>query len=740
LYGTFTLSPDCPCASGRAYCSAANTAVLKLFGGTRVIDRASFDLRGTASIGLTPPAGALFYSNTALSSLLDTQVTVYRSRSTTGQGYDVTCDFASNLVERLPVGSSAFAASLSAAVEHTVTLTNVEDLAIFAAEGKTATLPNIYVKTPAGQTFTPTTIAQLPGAWYATDPATNLAEFAVKSAAAGTWTVGEDKLAAGDVEFTVLTPQPPPQTAFTSVQVGGGSVAISLSVTPASAATTVDLYYSRTMDGLPEGAVATGLPATAGTITTSWDTSVVPSGEYQLFASTNDGVNGPITTTYPQTITIDVGGLAAPTNLQASRGSTTAALTWTKSTSSSVVGYNVLYTDTPDTTGYPLSASAALATGMTVMDLDRSKSYRFCVVGYDLNGNSSPYSTSVVVGPGRGEARRHLPPLNPPPQPTPTPTPSPTLTPTPTPTPSPTPTPTPTPPRTPTPTPTPTSPPASGIDLAVYKPSNWAGCVVCNYRQDGPPPVTESLVADSPTYVYWSVANLGTATLTQPITFGFYLDGALLFKSSPWDPSTLNPPGLPGSSYVSFNPMTVTVPTGGQHTISVTVDPDSQIPDINRSNNTCGFTGTWTGASPTPTPTPTSPPAGGIDLVVYRPSSWANCVVCNYRQNGPPPVTEFLVTGTTYVYWAVANLGTATVTQPITFGFYLDGALLFKTTWPNPSGLQGGYYQAFNPMMVTVSTPGQHTVSVVVDPDHQIPETNESNNTCGFTGNWSGVL
>ncbi|MDD5563312.1 MAG: CARDB domain-containing protein [Thermoanaerobaculaceae bacterium] len=168
----------------------------------------------------------------------------------------------------------------------------------------------------------------------------------------------------------------------------------------------------------------------------------------------------------------------------------------------------------------------------------------------------------------------------------------------------PTPTPTPTSPPAATPTPTPTTPPTSGIDLTIYRPSSWANCVVCNYRQNGPPPVTESLVAGSSTYVYWSVANLGTATVTQPITFGFYLDGTLLSKAS-WDPNTLNPPGLPASTYVTFNPMTYTVPTTGQHTISVTVDPDGQIADVNRSNNGCGFTGTWTGTIPTPTPVPT---------------------------------------------------------------------------------------------------------------------------------------
>jgi len=45
-------------------------------------------------------------------------------------------------------------------------------------------------------------------------------------------------------------------------------------------------------------------------------------------------------------------------------------------------------------------ASSRLQTGMTLTNLNFAKSYRFCVAAYDLDGNFSPCSESVEVGPG----------------------------------------------------------------------------------------------------------------------------------------------------------------------------------------------------------------------------------------------------------------------------------------------------------------------------------------------------
>ncbi len=142
---------------------------------------------------------------------------------------------------------------------------------------------------------------------------------------------------------------------------------------------------------------------------------------------------------------------------------------------------------------------------------------------------------------------------------------------------------------------------------------------------------------------------------------------------------------------------------------------------------------------PTPTPTPT-PPAGKPNLVVYKPQTWPNCVVCNSREVDPP-AWELLWAGTTtYVYWSVANLGTATLTGPVSFGIYLDGTRNLTLGWDNPQGLQAGRYVSFVPAQITVPEDGVHAVEVRADPDNAVAESNEADNGCSFTGRWYGIV
>lgn len=142
---------------------------------------------------------------------------------------------------------------------------------------------------------------------------------------------------------------------------------------------------------------------------------------------------------------------------------------------------------------------------------------------------------------------------------------------------------------------------------------------------------------------------------------------------------------------------------------------------------------------PTPTPTPT-PPAGKPNLVVYKPQAWPNCVVCNSREVDPPEWELLWAGTTTYVYWSVANLGTATLTGPVSFGIYLDGTRILTLTWDNPQGLQAGRYVSFLPAQITVPEEGVHVVEVRADPDNAVAESNEADNGCSFTGRWYGIV
>ncbi|MGV8039661.1 MAG: fibronectin type III domain-containing protein [Thermoanaerobaculaceae bacterium] len=409
LEGRFVLSPDCRCAAEDGdQCVAARAGLLALYQGATLTDKA-FTMRAWGAKGNWSAYLATFDGANVFTDVSSLNVRIVRVKDSIAPSPSVTCWLGSNLVPRPTSKSTTLLAAPTTAVERTATFGKVEDLAVFGVKGKGTTLPSIYLRTPGGQRLTPATIAQLPGAAYAADAGATLAVFAVKRAAAGTWVIGEDNLPESQVELTVMAPQPPPVTMFSSVQTSGASTAITVTVAPPSTGTTVALYYSRTPGGLPDGEIASGLSAGSGTVTATWDTSAVASGAYYLSAITEDGRNGPVTTTYPTPVTLDVGGLNPPTNLQAVRSGDMVTLTWTPSTTAAVVGYEVRYTDTPDQPGYPQSISAPVPNGMTVNSLGYSRSYRFCVAAYDLDGRFSPCSASVVVGPGKGRARRHLP-------------------------------------------------------------------------------------------------------------------------------------------------------------------------------------------------------------------------------------------------------------------------------------------------------------------------------------------
>jgi hypothetical protein len=408
LDGTFTLSANCQCPiSAGDDCRSARAALLELYKEKPQVGIVSFRMSARDSEG---SYSAEFRGSGVFANLPRVAVNVWVIGGDPEHSAEdfVICDLGANLAARATAGAAGLRAFAAGPVERSATLERVEDLAVFAVRGIGGTLPSIYLVAPNGKRITPTTTSLLRGATYATDPEDAIALFAVTSAAAGTWTLGEDNLDESDVRFTVLAPQPAPVTAFTRLETSGTSVAIDLTVTPPAGATSVTLYYSRTHDGLPEGVIADAQPATSGSIAATWDIAALPTGSYYVFAVTDDGMNPPVTTYARTPVMRDFGGLAAPTGLSLRRDGATVALSWTPSTSAAVVGYTVRYTDDLHQPGYPLSAPAPLPNGATVGGLDTAKSYRFCVVGYDLDGNLTPETPSISVGAGAGPLRRRL--------------------------------------------------------------------------------------------------------------------------------------------------------------------------------------------------------------------------------------------------------------------------------------------------------------------------------------------
>jgi hypothetical protein len=151
-------------------------------------------------------------------------------------------------------------------------------------------------------------------------------------------------------------------------------------------------------------------------------------------------------------------------------------------------------------------------------------------------------------------------------------------------------------------------------------------------------------------------------------------------------------------------------------------------------------------ATPTVTPTATSTvtPAPSLNLLLFTPSGWPNCLVCNYRNNSNPgpPSTEQLSTATsTVAMFALANQGPAPLARTVKVGIYVDNAYLGSATYDfTSSPLGAGYYLPLTMSGLPITSAGQHTVTAVANMDSAFAETTRSDNSCSFTGTWTPPL
>ena len=138
--------------------------------------------------------------------------------------------------------------------------------------------------------------------------------------------------------------------------------------------------------------------------------------------------------------------------------------------------------------------------------------------------------------------------------------------------------------------------------------------------------------------------------------------------------------------------------------------------------------------------TTTTSTGGGVNLGMFTPSDWPSCVVVNYR-NVYPPVNEFLsIYYTTYVYWAVSNSGSTSISSTPRFGIYIDGTQVSAATCPSCVPWGAGVSKWFVSQRSEITTAGNHTVTVRVDPYNELGESNESDNDCSTTGNWTTIV
>ncbi len=143
--------------------------------------------------------------------------------------------------------------------------------------------------------------------------------------------------------------------------------------------------------------------------------------------------------------------------------------------------------------------------------------------------------------------------------------------------------------------------------------------------------------------------------------------------------------------------------------------------------------------TPSPTPTPTPTPSAESNLAPYQPDGWSDPLVVS-GTTGTNTSGGLTGGGATYFDWAVANYGPDDAMFPAGSNIarvLLDSATLVSFYSESPYTLTAGHYAYYEDYEVTGIAAGSHTATLVGDPDNEVPETDEGDNTFDYVGMWS---
>jgi hypothetical protein len=167
----------------------------------------------------------------------------------------------------------------------------------------------------------------------------------------------------------------------------------------------------------------------------------------------------------------------------------------------------------------------------------------------------------------------------------------------------------------------------------------------------------------------------------------------------------------PHTSSNSSNTVTIPTMASGQYYVGAIIN----FPDANSANNIV--------YDPTPI-TIDSPFAG--NLVPALTANWSEPVVSATTPGGADVNSCHTADGI-YISWA--EMWQSQQSTPVDFqtDLYVDGAL--RTSWITPAGTQPNQASATQNFYLGALSEGQHQITITVDSNGAVPETNENDNS-----------
>lgn len=251
----------------------------------------------------------------------------------------------------------------------------------------------------------------------------------------------------------------------------------------------------------------------------------------------------------------------------------------------------------------------------------------------------------------------------------------------------------------------------SGRNLSPFQPEGWSSPVVP--ASAAGTHALDTLYARQGTYFDSAVQNEGD-TISTPFKNCLYIDDVEVHC---WQVSALQT-----NAFAYEDDWLLThQPPEGDHVLKLVVDVDNVIDETNEDDNTWESFFTWE-------------PATQSNLLPYQPDGWDYPIVPASVKN-TNRINTLDANAITYIDWAVANEGMEIVT-PFRTCLYIDD--IERNCWDQNNLLGDHYTYELDWILSGSITPGAHKLKLVADPDGQVAEFDEADNTWEGTFAWSG--
>ena len=276
-------------------------------------------------------------------------------------------------------------------------------------------------------------------------------------------------------------------------------------------------------------------------------------------------------------------------------------------------------------------------------------------------------------------------------------------------------------------------------DLAPVAPEDWGGPIVAtSYQGDT---VDSPLSVSVPAYIGYAIENRGLSSISENVWVHLYLDDVLVDLVS-WEGFLVDAVNARPDWPELYETTDV---SAGEHTLRLVVDPNNLVVESDELNNVFERVYTWgEGAipgKPVSVESPLATAPAPLTLPNLVPGWW-------FGSDGPIVVSSVegtdidssLVAGeTVFLDLTVFNQSAVAAQETFAVDLYFDGD--FVESFELDGGIEGGVLRFFldwdGLAEATSPSPGDHTLTLVIDPSNAVVESNETDNVFEKTVTWS---